>query len=439
MLSFLNYKKLGIKEFSGLSTFQFLAYFRRAIFYTFLSIYLRLVLGLSTTETTLMATIGMLANTGSQMWLWGPLLDKTKKNAGFVITGEIVAGIGHFLIFWWHRSALDSGSNYFAGYTIIFGLAMVEIFWSMSNNGWSALISEYTDDSERKQLMSQLSVLGGFGGIAGALTGGYLYEGGIGFSEGTIFYFAGSIMIISSLFVIFTIRDRPNGLTKHQIDGVDIKFKDLPEVVRKTYILFLIALVFLNFGRNSMAVMTSIYLADTNGFAATDQQVALYRNVASIATMIAGIALGSILSKINDTKVLVYGTLSSILYLVWMILAPSFEWTLLAAVLNGASMVIIQASSYAIVASIIPPDLRGRLFAYYNTTFFLSWGIAATFITAPIADFLIYSKNINSGDAYRVSYMVAVGLMIVGIGILLKSFRTLEAANRATVEFNKSK
>ncbi|MCY3415078.1 MAG: MFS transporter [Candidatus Heimdallarchaeota archaeon] len=426
-LRFLNYKKLGIKEFSGLSTFQFLAYFRRSIFYTFLSIYLRLVLGLSTTETTLMATIGMIANTSTQMWLWGPLLDKTRRNAGFVIIGEAVAGFGHFVIFWWHRSVLAGGDKQLSGYTIIIGLAIVEIFWSMSNNGWSALISEYTEDRERKQLMSQLSVIGGIGGILGAMTGGFLYDGGIGFSEGMMFYVAGIFMILSAVLVIFTVKDRakvdPNE-PKEEVDE-STTFKDLSPIVRKTYIVFLIGLVFLNFGRNSMAVISSFYIADPTGFAATDSQVALFRNVASATTMVVGFALGSTLSKIDDSKVLMSGVLASMLYLLGMVFAPSFELALIASALNGAAMVIVQASSYAIVASIIPVHMRGRLFAYYNTTFFLSWGLAATFITAPIADYLIWVKGYTNVAAYKVSFFVATGLVVIAALTLLYSFTLL--------------
>lgn len=428
---FLRYEKLKLKEFSGLSTFQFLAFFRRSIFYTFLSIYLRLVLGMSTTQTTLMATIGMVANTLSQIFLWGPLLDKTRKNAGFVITGEAVAGVGHFIIFWAHRSALSSGDKISAGFTIIIGLAIVEIFWSMSNNGWSALISEYTNDLERKQLMGQLSVIGGVGGIIGAFTGGELFQGGIGFSQGSIFYIAGTIMVLSSVFVIISVKDQ---VEEQEIDRVTeekkMGFGDLDPKVTKTYVFFLLSLIFLNFGRNSMAIITSFYLADKDGFAATDQQVALFRNMQSVASMIVGAALGSILSKLEDTKVLMSGVIASIIYLLGMVFAPSFNLVLIAGALNGAAMVIIQASSYAIVASIFPLKMRGRLFAYYNATFFLSWGIAATFITAPIADYLIDFQNYTPVDAYKVSYFVATGLMSIGILILLYSFKLFKEIDK---------
>ena len=68
-----------------------------------------------------------------------------------------------------------------------------------------------------------------------------------------------------------------------------------------------------------------------------------------------------------------------------------------------------------------PEEYRGRLFAYYNATFFLSWGIAATFVAGPIADFLI-GEGLTNADAYRGSFIAAIILIAIGIVVLLKSF-----------------
>lgn len=85
--------------------------------------------------------------------------------------------------------------------------------------------------------------------------------------------------------------------------------------------------------------------------------------------------------------------------------------------------VIISASSYSIVARMAPEEYRGRLCAYYNTTtFFLSWGIAATLIAGPIADILIGQGLINA-DAYRGSFVAAIVLIVIGIAVLIQSHR----------------
>ena len=69
-----------------------------------------------------------------------------------------------------------------------------------------------------------------------------------------------------------------------------------------------------------------------------------------------------------------------------------------------------------------PKEYRGRLFAYYNTTFFLSWGIAATLIAGPIADILI-GQGFTNANAYRGSFIAAIVLVVIGVVALLVAFR----------------
>jgi MFS family permease len=69
-----------------------------------------------------------------------------------------------------------------------------------------------------------------------------------------------------------------------------------------------------------------------------------------------------------------------------------------------------------------PKEYRGRLFAYYNATFFLSWGVAATFVAGPVADILI-AAGLSNADGYRGSFIAALILIAIGIIVLLMSFR----------------
>ena len=418
----LNYSRLKARDFTGLSTFQILTGFRRSIVYTFLAIYLR-SLGLSTTEVTLMATIGMIANSLTQSFLWGRLLDKYRKPAEFVIIGEFFAGIGHFFMVIGYVFMLGLGQPILAGYVIILSLGVIEIFWSMSNVGWSALVSELTEIDERKKLMGQFSIIGGIGGVGGAFLGGYLYDVG-GFANGAIFNIAAVVMIFSSLIVYLTIR------MKNQTDelGEETSYAEapplssLPSQLWHAYMLFIVALVFINFGRNSIAVITGIFLNDPTGFNASGADVAIYSNVRNIANMIAGLMVGSIISKSEDNKVMTAGVVSAIAGIAWLTIAPTFTLSLIAAFLQGMSEVVISASSYSIVAKMAPKEFRGRLFAYYNTSFFLSWGIAATLIAGPIADILI-SQGISNANAYRGSFIAATFIVLFGIVFLVQSFR----------------
>ncbi|TFG96352.1 MFS transporter [Candidatus Thorarchaeota archaeon] len=421
-MSFLNYSKLKGREFTGLSTFQILTFFRRSIVYTFLAIYLR-SLGLSTTEVTLMATVGMIANALTQSLLWGKLLDKYRKPTEFVIAGEFLAGLGHIFMVFGYVFFLGLSQPIVAGYVIIFCLGGIEVFWSMSNVGWSALVSELTEMDERKKLMGQFSIVGGFGGIGGALLGGYLYDIG-GFADGSIFNIAAVVMIFSSIIVYLTVRLRHEDMIEISDSSPSEmpSLSSLPSQLRTAYLLFIVALVFINFGRNSVAIITSLFIQDPTGFGSSGVDIALFSNIRSIANMIAGLMIGSVVSKADDNKVMIVGIASSIAGLLWLIVAPTFTLALIASFLNGASEIIISAASYSIVAKMAPKEYRGRLFAYYNTTFFLSWGIAATLIAGPIADILI-SQGFTNANAYRGSFIAAILLVVIGVAILLASFR----------------
>ena len=129
----------GRKTFVGISSFQALAMFRRGLFYSYLSIYLRFFLGLSVTETTLFSTIPMVFNILFQNFVWGRISDKYQKRRTLIIIGEISAAVITVLV--WYSHTLPE-SPHISGYVIIFGLSFVEIFWSMSNVGWSALLSD---------------------------------------------------------------------------------------------------------------------------------------------------------------------------------------------------------------------------------------------------------------------------------------------------------
>ena len=370
-----------------------------------------------------MATVGMIANALTQSFLWGKLLDKYKKPVEFVAGGEFLAGAGHFFMVIGYVFFLGLGLPIVAGYVIILSLGVIEIFWSMSNVGWSALVSELTEIDERKKLMGQFSIIGGFGGIGGAILGGYLYDTG-GFADGSIFNIAAIVMIFSSIIVYLTIRlrnDERIGTTDTSSSEAP-SLSSLPSQLRNAFLLFIVALVLINFGRNSVAIITSLFLEDPTAFGASGVDIALYSNIRSIANMIAGLMIGSVVSKADDNKVMMVGIASSLGGLIWIIVAPTFTLALIAGFLRGASEVIINASSYSIVAKMAPKEFRGRLFAYYNTTFFLSWGIAATFIAGPIADILI-AQGLTNADAYRGSYIAAILLVIVGIAVLLISFK----------------
>ena len=89
-------------HFFSVSSFQILAMFRRGMFYAYLSVYLRYFLNLSVTETTLFATLPMLANIVFQTALWGRLADRYQLRRTLIIRGEILGGAGTLFVWYFH-------------------------------------------------------------------------------------------------------------------------------------------------------------------------------------------------------------------------------------------------------------------------------------------------------------------------------------------------
>lgn len=381
-----------------------------------------------------MATIGMIANTSTQSFVWGRLLDKYHNAKNFIVVGEFIAGLFHIAMVLSYQQFLKSNKT-LAGFIIIITLGLTEVFWSMSNVGWSALIANLTVSSERKKIIARLSVIGGIGGIFGAQVGGILYQNGAGFDSGIILYIAAFVMIISSFVVYFIIHERKNSKPISS-DGKNVqkassKFSELPTGIKKTFIWFMIALTIINFGRNSIAVLTGIFLADPSAFGAGGEAIAIFSNISSIATIIVGILIGTIIAMMDDNKVLLTGAFSALIAILWLIATPTFLLSLVSGFLIGASNVIIESSSYAIVSTIIPEEFRGRLFGIYNATFYLSYGIAATTITGPTADYMI-SRGLSDAQAYRISFLVAALITAIGIIILFYSFKLINSLKAET-------
>jgi MFS family permease len=135
--------------------------------------------------------------------------------------------------------------------------------------------------------------------------------------------------------------------------------------------------------------------------------------------VITGFMTGWITSWLGDEKALILGTISAIVSLI--ILGTSLNLTLIyiSNFIRGFSEVLIMAASYSVASVLIPPSSRGRLFAVFNATFFLSWGLAGTLIAGPIVDYLRvngYPEVIS----YQYSFISAAALTSVGAALWIR-------------------
>jgi MFS family permease len=397
--------------------------FRRGLFYSYLSIYLRFFLGLSVTETTLFATLPMVLNIVFQRFVWGILSDKYQKRRTLIILGEVLAAVGTALVWYFHKIPV---SKHAAGYVIIIGLSLVEIFWSMSNIGWSAIISDLYPDEERTGVQGRLSSLGALGRMAGVLIGGFAYDGlaryyeGWGFDQGFLFFVASATMLISTIPMFFV---PEGGVKKEKTDHTDIRV-DVKEAYR-VFTIFLIAMIFINFGRNSIAVIKAQYLSLDTGFNVSSQLLGYVVNMQSLGIFIFGLFITRLSRRYRDVNLLYLGTIIAIISLMGFAFASHLAVIFVSNLLAGVSMVVILAASYSYASRLIPPAHRGKQFAWFNATFFLSWGVAGTLVAGPLIDILLRT-GASQVFAYRVSFGSSAVLVVVGLIILY----TVERMNR---------
>lgn len=401
----------------GIGSFQALAMFRRGLFYAFLSIYLRYFLGLSVTETTLFATLPMIINIAAQNLIWGRFSDRKQLRRTLILWGEMSGAVGTVIVWFIH---VQISSPHLAGFAIILGLSGVEFFWSMSNIGWSALISDVFPEARRNTVIGYLTSIGGMGRLGGVWIGGLLYDGlgkmyeGWGFHSGTLFFIAAAVMLISIIPILY--------LPEGGIRAEEISRRECDDACEAAslhlYWIFLIAMVFINFGRNGVMIVQSQYLVLKSGFAVSSRMLSYIFNTSSAALIVFGLLAGRIGRWLGNGRAVCLGAAIALVYLLLFAFTNHLLLIFLGSMFWGTADVIIRAASYALASILIPPARRGRLFGLYNATLFLSWGLAGTLISGPVVDFMI-SRGFSEKMAYRSAYLSGVVLVLIGLSIQL--------------------
>lgn len=399
---------------------------------------------MSVTQTTLFATLPMILNVSFQALVWGVLSDRYQLRRTFVILGEILAGIGTIIVFFTHRMV---DQLVVAGWVIIIGLSLVEIFWSMSNNGWSALISDIFPYQERNAIQGKLSSMGGLGRIFGVWIGGLLYDGlhlqyeGWGFYEGSLFIVAAIVMFFSTIPMVFV----PEGGVQNESKSSMESYTDLGFTIdegtkssNQIYFIFLIAITFINFGRNSIATILPQYLfLPSPGFAVSSELLSYIINTQSIAIILFGLMVGWIGTRFGNGKTILLGAVMSIVSLLIFAFSTDLSLVFIASFFRGSAQVIIMASAYAFASGLIVAKNRARLFSFFNASFFLSWGLAGTVITGPITDFLLTS-GAPEVMAYQVAFLTATFVTLLGAIILVVLLIWIRTKSSLKVKINQT-
>jgi MFS family permease len=406
------------KAILGLSSFQFMVMVRRGLFYAFLSIYLNVRLGLSVTETTLLASLTMIANSTSQTFVWGRVSDKYQARASLIVIGETTAAFGYIMVYLVHAYMLGLNDPIAAGYSIIGGLAFLEFFWSMSNLGWSALVSDLTTSKERGRLMSLFSSIGGVGRILGVSVSALMYDWGGeagGFTSGLLFYFASGIMLASAVLVWISARDSETVKEYEEADrAANNQSTRLSNGHGSNAFRWLLMSTFIvGLGAFSILQILILYAKLDSPIGATDLDIAMIRNSSSIAIIVTSLLAGFIAHRIGRKRALGLGFGLMVVTPLFYMIAQNAVQMIIINSLNGVARALMTVVGYLVASDLIPAERRGRLFGQYNAVTSVSFGLAGTVLGGPIADYLI-STGVTKAAAYVAVFQVASAVALVG-------------------------
>ena len=227
----------------------------------------------------------------------------------------------------------------------------------------------------------------------------------------------------------------PEGGVSRETENGSAQEPDRSASTPRVLWIFLIAMVFINFGRNSIALIQVQYLVLESGFAVSSKVLSYIVNTQSVAMILTGLAAGWFGRRIGNGNFLLLGTAMAVGSLILLATTSDLMIIYLSNMFRGGSEVIIYASSYTIASVLIPPERRAKLFGVFNATYFLSWGIPGTFIVGPITDILII-YGAAEVFAYQMAFTSAA--VITFIGLVIQGFLAYVLIPKAPREIRKA-
>jgi len=409
-------KDAGYKGiFFNLGVFQFLSFLRRGIFYTFMINYLYQLMK-TVTYTAMLGTFNMIASSLGQNFLWGKISDKYRLRAELIVAGELIAGCTYIIVFLIHKTLIDASSYFKAGLIIIIGLSILEFFWSMSDVGWAALLTDITTPSIRGSIVGALNFIASIGRTIGVIIAGFMYNDGEGFKNGTIFYAVTVLLFIGAILMAFTskrlrTRRKPHSEALLTKSASKIEGRRYEE---KIYFWFLISLVIIILGYASISQAFLLYLENPQGLNANETEMSLILTAWTISGMITSLVAGKLADKIGRIKVILMGlSLAIVTPLLYTVASNSLEMAIFYG-FNGVAFWTLQTVGFAFAGDIVPENKRGRFLSRYNAVMALTWGPAGLLIGGPLADFQIKHLRIPEASAYRNTFYSSSLIVMLG-------------------------
>ncbi|MEM3699402.1 MAG: MFS transporter [Candidatus Bathyarchaeia archaeon] len=418
--------------FFNLSLFQLLSFVRRGVFYTFMINYL-FDLMQTVTSTTLLGTFNMIFSALGQNLLWGKISDRYRLRARLIIAGESIAAVTYLIVFLIHKSLLNVQANFAAGASLIVGLSFLEFFWSMSDVGWAALLTDITTTRTRGGIVGALNFIASLGRMIGISFAGFLYNNGEGFRQGIIFYIVIAMLIASATIMWITsmFTEKANIKTEEVIvkdEKIDISTKSSNGQIYKWFLICLITIVI---GTACINQVFLLFIKLPEGLNVSDPEMSFILTAWTLGGMLTSLASGWFADRIGRIPVLFTGLILAIITPSLYHLASNVLGMALIYGLNGIGFWTIQTVGFAFAGDIIPENKRGRLFSRYNTVMALGWGPAGFLVGGPLADIQTkvfgltpYIAYVNT--FYASSILTAIGTVLFGLKVAARKRKSLK-------------
>lgn len=346
------------------SVFSFLVEARRAVFIPYFSLYLKEELAASYTQIGIILTLILGLNALFQI-VWGWTSDRVAKRKHFLILGEGIPG----LVFPFIPQITDIA-------VLAIVLPAVSILWSMAAPSWKALIAEHSNPGERGELMGKITTCGGVGAIIALPIVADLIDR-VGYSY--FFYFSALCMLLASLTSFFI--KEPEGLKPSQQRLLSMEQLKIFCTDHRPFSLFTILILLTLFASRLIEGFISLY---ATGLGANVHQVGylfMLRDGTETAFMI---PMGRLTDRIGKVKMLKFALVISAFAILGFAAAKVWWYLLFAVVVESIGYSGYHVSSFAVLSSLTPREMRGTYMGFHSMM--ASFSFLASSVGGSIAD-----------------------------------------------------
>lgn len=332
------------RELLALSLYSLLASNRGGLFIVFLPLYLVTVKGASVPAALAILSVAFVPASLLGPWV-GRLSDKAGRRRPFLLVGEATA-LPLFLAIVFAPGYLFAGGLFVAA----------ELALAIGGPAYTAFVADVTRSNERGFGYALLNATSSAGGVIGFLLAGVLI---VFYGLASLFPFVVAVMVGTLTVVIFLVPDLP-------VSG--------PPAARRTFrqmkpvLSFSVAVSIRAIGSGAIATYAGYYASTlgANGF-----EVGLVAIAGLLTGAIVSLPFGRWLDRRGEIRGIFYGTLLSLVAVVFFVFATVWQEIAPAQAVRQAGLALVGPGMQAWVARTAPAGQRAEalgVFSFVNST-----------------------------------------------------------------------